>query len=356
MKFGAMALAADEIPEIEIAARSPWLANQVTLTRDGTMFLGLPRHLATEPTPSLGRVGSDGKVTAFPGNGWNEWKPGDDGRDAFVYLNSVHVFADDTIWCLDQGSIGKDDPKHGAQKLVQLDARDGHILQVIRFGDDILPPGAKLNDLRFHGSVMYLSESGLGALIVHDMNSGQTMRRLAGRPQLMANPKTVTLDFGPGDHKRSFNPPNADMLEVSADGEWLYWAAPTGPLFRIATRTLREPGISDEMLTANVEHVADIEFCGGCAMDTLGNFYFSETNTRRITILSPSGQRATLATDPRIIRPDGSFIGSDRKLYVPIKNKQDDLPVGAPFPVYSVALPESFQGIALGRAVDGREN
>lgn len=353
MKMGAVASAGDAPVQISVAARSPWLANQVALTRDGTMFLGLPRHAVSESTPSLGRVNTDGKVSSFPGNTWNKWKPGDDGREAFVYLNSVHIFADDTVWCLDQGSVGKDTPKPGAQKLVQLDAKDGRILNVIRFGDDILPPGAKLNDLRFHGSTMYLSESGLGALIVHDMTTGETMRRLSERPQLVANPKTVTLKFGPGDKETTFSPPNADMLEISADGKWLYWAAPTGPLYRIATQSLRDPAVSDAALVGKIEHVADIQFSGGSSMDTLGNFYFSETNTRRITVLSPSGKWTTLALDPRLIRPDGSFIGADRRLYIPIKNKQSDLPPETPYPIFTINLPNSFGGFPLGAAVTG---
>ncbi|MEG3136102.1 hypothetical protein SC206_21305 [Rouxiella sp. T17] len=36
----------------------------------------------------------DGTMEAFPGNHWNEWQPGKEASEAFVYLNSVHIFDD----------------------------------------------------------------------------------------------------------------------------------------------------------------------------------------------------------------------------------------------------------------------
>ncbi|WP_246705395.1 hypothetical protein [Rhizobium sp. WYCCWR 11152] len=129
-----------------VAAESPWFCNQVALTAKGDMFFGLPRYPDYDQTPCLAKQGPDGKPAAFPGNAWNEWKPGDDGFDSFVYVNSIHVFEDGTVWAVDQGALRADsyppalsEPHKGAQKLVQLDADSGEVLRVLRFGDDILP-------------------------------------------------------------------------------------------------------------------------------------------------------------------------------------------------------------------------
>ncbi|MDR5748224.1 hypothetical protein QCE73_34100, partial [Caballeronia sp. LZ029] len=75
----------------------------------------------------------------------------------------------------------------GAQKLIRLDPHSGRVLDVLRFDDTILPAGAQLNDLRFHGSTMYLTDSGLGGLIVHELSNGKTLRRLSGYPQVKAS-------------------------------------------------------------------------------------------------------------------------------------------------------------------------
>lgn len=351
---------ADAPLKLSTVVRSPWMANQVALTSKNVLFLGCPRYTPNETTPSLARRDSTGAMVLFPGNGWNDWKPGDDGRDAFVYLNSVHVFADDTIWCVDQGSLPADAfteelsvPKPGAQKIVQLDADTGAILNVVRFDDAILPAGAKMNDLRFHGSKMYVTDSGLGAIIVHDMESSRTLRRLSGHQFTMAIEKKIELAIQPNSQAKPFRPPNADMIEISEDGEWLFWAAPTGPLYKIETRLLNDDTLTDEDLAMQVQKVTDIEFSSGCAMDSLGNLYFCETKTGRITLLTPAGRKATLLSDPAFVRPDGAFISADRKFYVPLKPKAPDGTKDTPFAIYSMSLPGTFDGIRLGGAITG---
>lgn len=355
--------AASPLP-LKVAVRSPWMANQVALTSANLLFLGLPRYARDKPTPSVARRAPDGSLRPFPGNAWNDWKPGDDGRDAFVYLNSVHIFADDTVWCVDQGSLSAAAFPHvnetldrGAQKLVRLDPRSGQVLDVLRFDDAILPAGAQLNDLRFHGSTMYLTDSGLGGLIVYDLSTGKTMRRLSGDPHVKAAAVEAPAMLAHVKGGTVFHPPNSDMIEITEDGRWLYWASPTGPLYRIETQYLRDASLSDAQLSARVEHVYDLRFSGGCSMDSLGNVYLSETATHNITLLSPDGKTAVLASHPTLVRPDGSFISRDRRLYIPVKQ-----PLGAPhapvndappFVTYSIALPAHFDGIPLGGPVTG---
>lgn len=335
---------------LALAARPPWLANQVALTRGNEMFLGLPRADARTVTPSLARRRADGTMAPFPGNAWNEWQPGRDGQDAFVYLNSVHIFADDTVWCVDTGAIVTPaTARPPAQKLVRLDQRTGRVLDVLRFDADILPPGARMNDLRFHGAMLYVTDSGLGGLIVHDMASGRTRRRLSGYRQLRATDVPLPAVLRRGRDEPPFRPPNSDMIEVTADGAWLYWAAPTGPLYRIETGLLNDPAVTDEVLAGHIQHVADIPFSAGCAMDSRGNLYLSESGTGRITLLAPDGRTTVLASDPALNRPDGSFISIDRHLYVPMKLRQADQLYG----IYALALPDTFDGIALGSAVNG---
>jgi Major royal jelly protein len=348
---------------MEIAVRSPWMANQVALTSDNVLFLGLPRYAQDKPTPSLARREPDGSLKPFPGNGWNAWRPGEDGREAFVYLNTVHIFADDTVWCVDQGSLSAGvfgaeyaSPGPGAQKLVKLDSRSGKILDVLRFDEKILPPGAQMNDLRFHGTRMYLTDSGLGGLVVHDLATGQTMRRMSGDQTVKATAAAVPAILANIKGDQVFRPPNSDLIEVTADGNWLYWAAPTGPLYRIETRFLNDPALTDADLADRVEKVFDNAFAGGCSMDSRGNIYFSETVTGKITILAPTGQTATLVSDPALVRPDGSFISRDRRLYIPVKQPAMAQPsTGEPgmFLTYSVQLPGCVEGIPLGSAVTG---
>ncbi len=350
---------AEELPH-KVAAEIPWFCNQIAVTTKGDMFFGLPRYPDYDQTPSLAKRGADGTPAPFPGNAWNEWKPGDDGRDSFVYVNSIHVFKDDTVWVVDQGALRADsyppelsEPHPGAQKLVQLHEETGEVLRVLRFDDTILPKGAKMNDLRVFGDHVYVTDSGLGALIYHNLETGQTLRRMSGSPQMQAK---VDPNLQQGNHQT----PKIDMIEVTDDGEWLLAAAPTGPFIKLKTSALRDKAISDDDLAKQVQEYAPIARSGGCALDTNGNLYLSELDNKRVTILAPDGRTAVLASDDEFISPDGSFIAVDRKLYIPVTqsrrtrlfgNKQDM--VKRPWKIYAVELPEEIGGIKLGNSLNG---
>jgi hypothetical protein len=301
---------------LEVAAISPqFLCNAVALTRDNAMFLGLPRWPGMEQTPSLVRVGKDGTLHPFPGNAWNEWSPDKDPREALVMVNGIHIFADDTLWVVDQGTADRKQTIAGAQKLVQFDTATGRILQIVRFEPEILPPGAQMNDLRIAGDTMYITDSGLGAILVRDMRTGVTTRRLAGRAPVLHVPGKPLMShegFPLEDTEGNRPQVHVDMLEVTADGRWLYFCTPTGPLRRIATAALRDAAIDDDALAAQVETVAEIPTIMGTAIDTLGNLYYTDAVGRRIVLRTPAGHEVTLVQDDRLVDGDAMFITADR--------------------------------------------
>lgn len=324
------------------------------------MFLGLPRYTRDGATPSLVRRERDGSLRPFPGGDWNAWEPGRDGSAAFVYLNAVHIFDDDTVWCVDQGAPnegvfpGYGTPAPGAQKIVQLDAGSGEILRILRFNEAMLPPGGQLNDLRRLGDLLYITDSGLGGIIVHDLVSGVSKRRLSEQHVTQSSPARIPPVLAHIHGDKPFRPPNSDLIEITPDGKWLYWASPTGPLYRTETRRLLDPEISDEALSAHVERVFDNAFSGGCTMDSNGNIYFSETATNRITVLAPDGRSTTLISDPVLVRPDGGFISQNRILYLPVKKPLGD-DAGKPvYGIYALSLPDTIADIPLGTAIGSR--
>ncbi|MCJ8520911.1 sugar lactone lactonase YvrE [Pseudorhizobium tarimense] len=350
---------ADEVPH-EIAATSPWFCNQVAFTSEGHMFFGLPRYPDHDITPSLAKRAANGEAVPFPGNGWNDWKPGDDGKESFVYVNSIHIFKDNTLWVVDQGGLRADsypkelsEPKPGAQKLVQMDPETGKVLKVIAWDKDILPEQAKMNDLRVFDSHVYVTDSGLGALIYHNLETGKTLRRLSGYPQMQAN-------VAPGGESGNHKTPKIDMIEVSKDGEWLYAAAPTGPFVKIRTADIRNESLTDDQLAEKVEHYAGIPRSGGCCLDTLGNLYLSELDNKRVSILAPDGTSAVLTSDEEFISPDGTFMTLDRTLYLPVTQarrtrlfgNETDM-IKQPWKIYAIKLPQEYAGIKLGDSLNG---
>jgi hypothetical protein len=348
-------------PVLSVVAGSPYLCNAAAVALDGTIFLGLPRHPGMGNTPGVVRLRADGGLDPFPGGDWNNWAPGRDGTSAFVQANTVHIFRDGTLWVVDQGTPDGSEPAPGVQKLVQLDTKTGAVLQVIRFPKSILPPGAQMNDLRINGNRIFITDSGIGGLIVHDLSTGHTVRRLSRNPATCMDSRHVRKGRGGRLLKDGAGNPlvtQSDDIEIDPAGEWFYFSTPAGPLKRVRVADLLNPKKSDAELAREVQIVAEIPCIGGTAMDTLGNLYIGDVENSRIMILAPDGRMVTLIQDDRIAVPDAMYIDGDRRLYIPCP-QQDLVPEAdngrnetkPPFMVYSLQLPASLDGIRLGNAL-----
>lgn len=333
-------------PQLQVAATSPWLANGVAVTTGGAMFLNFPRFKGHQNSPSLARVTPSGLIP-FPGDNWNEWKPGNDGHDTLVNVNACHHFGDNVLWVVDQGAPQGEKPSPGAAKLVAFDASSGETVKVIRFDEKALPAGGAPNDLRIHGRLVYVTDSGLGGLLIHDLISGKTIRRLSGS-RLLRKPERIDQKGYRGrilEDKNGKRPSvHSDVIEVSPDGKWLYYATPTGPLYRIPTASLNDTGLSNDALERRIEKVADIPSVGGSAIDAAGNIYLSNVEKRSVDKLIPDGRLETLVQDEKLMTPDALVI-AEGWIYVPApqieyladNNKGKDKTLG-PWKIYRFAF------------------
>nr|WP_249211904.1 L-dopachrome tautomerase-related protein [Gluconobacter cerinus] len=348
---------------LSVIARLPFSCSGVAVTPDNAIFLGLPRFPGNEATFSVGRIEPNGTLRPFPGGRWNEWRNGRDGTSAFVMVNAVHVFADGTLWVVDQGAPPGKTPAPGAQKLVQINAVDGSILRVVRFAEKFMPPQAQFNDLRIHGDILFVTDSGIGGIIIHNLQTGRTRRRLSAQPAVRKDNSHVHR----GSEGHALRDPQghlpivqSDDIEVDATGTWLYFSVPAGPLKKIRVSDLLDEEKSDIDLNNLVMVVAEIPSIGGTCIDSMGNFYLSDVENHQIIVLAPDGKRSTLVQDPRLISPDALFIDRQRRLYIPCpqleklpifnSGKNDTRP---PFLVLSMPLPERLGSLPLGNAVEG---
>lgn len=347
---------------LSVVVRSPFICNGVAVARDDTIFVGMPRFPGMEKTWSLARVDADGTPHAFPGGAWNEWQPGQDGTSAFVNVNAIHIFADNTLWAIDQGAPPGGAPVPGAQKLVQFDTTTGKVLQILRFSPEILPEGAAFNDLRIHNGLLFLTDSGIGGLVIHNLRTGKTVRRLSGhpvtrniasRPQLGAGQRILADGLGARPQVQS------DDIEIDPSGTWFYFSVPAGPLKRVRIADLLNPALSDADLAARVEEHMNIPSIGGTCMDTLGNIYLSDVEKQQISVHAPDGRSAVLVQDPVLVSPDGLFIDRHRRIYVPSPqierlpgNNDGKNEAKGPFLVLAMPLPQQVGGIRLGSAFD----
>lgn len=306
------ALAAD----LDVVARSSQFAmNGVAVTPAGRIFVSMPQWTAFD-SPSVAEVSEDGEITPYPGGDWNVFDA-ERPMDRFVNVNAVHADGAGSLWAVDYAGPRFGPSIEGAQKLVRIDLATDAVARVYRFSDAVLPEGAKLNDVRVDAErgVAYISEFGVGAIIVLDIESGEAFRALDQHHSTRAHPDVVTTFLG--------EPFRTDFLQVndielSPDGETLYYQPTGGPiLWKIATEMLGAPRPNGE-LERHVEVASKSMTIGGVTRDADGKLYLGSVQDNAIWLLDPETANAErLIQDDRLLWPDAMSVDADGYLYIP---------------------------------------
>jgi len=353
-------------PHLTEVASLDWLCNAVGLTSTGRLFVGLPRWPGFEKTPSIAEVLPDGSLKPFPGNEWNHWAPGKSPFHMLVKVNTIHIFDDDTLWAIDQGEDAGPKGSNPGQKILQFDTTTGKLLRNITLPPSVVPPGANLNDLRLDSGHAYLTDSGLGAIIVVNLTTGVSIRRLADHHSTKMDPARrpmgedghVLLMPDGTDHQV-----HSDPIEISPDGKWLYYQPLSGPLWKVPTEALRDTQVAEKALGDKVEFVYDTGPLTGTAIDSDGNLYLGEYDKPRVTVLSPDGTLRVVTEDPILSNPDAMIISRQRELYIPVPQSArmaaNRGPGGVdgikpPFKVFKLQLPANLGGRELVPATVGQ--
>lgn len=313
---------------LSVVAESPrhqWTG--IAVSRTGRMFVNYPRW--NEPYDNAVAEISGGAARPFPDAAWQNWDatlrtiP----SNRWVCVQSVHVDAADRLWVLDSGNPKLGGVIPGAAKLLMFDLTPGDDPDpdvVVVFGPDIASLDSYLNDVRVDvaRNVAYLTDSGVGGLVVVDFGHGVVRRVLDGHPSVQAEPIVPAVDgrelrFAGGPQKGQPARIHSDGIALSADGDWLYWQALTGrTLYRVPTTVLRDQRVTPGQVAAAVERVGATVVSDGMEIDAAGNVYFTALQEGAIVYRTPGGELKTLVTDPRLVWPDSLAWGSDGSLYV----------------------------------------
>ena len=289
--------------------------NGVTRSQDGRVFSPFQRQTKDKGL-ELGEW-RDGKPVAYPNDAWNSWKQGDDPAKAFVAVNAIRIGPDGDLWVVDKGfpSMG-DAPLPGGPKLVQIDLSRNAVRKVYPLQAGTTDKSF-IDDFRFNGRKVYLTDAGQPGLIVLDLDTGALRRVLDGHWSTIAQRPLTGQGRVLRDDKGKLLAIHADQLEVSPDGKTFYYQACTGPLYSIETRWLDDEGASDAERGKHVKLHAATVATGGTAIDADGNIYASDTDALRVLKITPDGTMSTLVQDPRLVWVDAMWIDEAGGLWIP---------------------------------------
>lgn len=169
-----------------IVAESDLQWTGVAVDRSGRLFVNYPNWSAryVQAVAEIIDLPSGARVeNPYPDGRWNVWTEGQTAwRDSFVAVQSVHVDRQNRLWVLDTGQVSR---AEGRQACVyEIDLEHDQVRRVLPVPFEIAPEGSYLNDIRLtpDGRYAFISESGLGAIIVLDVDAGAFRRVLADHP------------------------------------------------------------------------------------------------------------------------------------------------------------------------------
>lgn len=297
----------------------------------GRIFVNFPRW--GDPVEfTVGEI-VNGKVQPYPNQEVNKLQPEYAGT-TFVSVQSVVV--DPTgkrLWLLDTGAINFGTVEKRGAKLIGIDLATNKIVKMFVFPDDVALPTSYLNDVRFdlsrglEGTAYITDSSGFGdnGIIVVDIATGKSMRRLHKHPSTVATPRfTPTVEGQPLKARVPGQPEawmkmGSDGIAISGDGKTLYYCPlASRSWYSVDTDLLSDPKATDAAIAASVKEMPAREFpSDGLESDRQGRVYLTDYEHNAIRRWTPgSSTFEVLAASPRLIWPDSLALASDGFLYV----------------------------------------
>jgi sugar lactone lactonase YvrE len=297
---------------VEIA-HSDKLWTGVAVSEEGRIFVNYPRW-SPEVEISVAEINHSGEPIPYPDKEWNNWIINTPPENCFVCVQSVYIDRDNNLWILDPANPFLQGVIEGGAKLLKFDLHTDLIMQKIYFNSTIAPQTSYLNDIRVdtERGYAYITDSGLGAIIVVDLQSGKSRRFLSRHYSTKAENITLTIEGLELKLKV-----HSDGLALDADGEYLYYQALTGRrLYRIRTEYLRDPSMVESRIGKYVEYVGESGASDAIAFGKDGYIYLSSLEYNAIRKISPQGELEMVIQDARLKWPDSFAITKDGIIYL----------------------------------------
>jgi sugar lactone lactonase YvrE len=298
----------------------------IAVSKAGRIFVNFPRW--GDPVEFTVAELKDGKLTAYPDREINGFTPASHPGKHLVSVQSVVIDAKDRLWIVDTGSINMGPAKADGQKLICVDLNTNQIIQTIHFKPDVALPTTYLNDIRFdldrqRGYITDSSDSGPNGIIVVDLATGESWRRLSDHPSTKAQPNFAPIVEGeplmarePG--KAPVYPKiGSDGIALSGDKKTLYYRPLIGRhLYSASAEVLGDRNKSEQDIAATVNDFGDIGYCSdGLETGKQGQIYLTDYEHNAIHVRTTDGKDRVLVTDPRMIWPDSMSAAGDGFLY-----------------------------------------
>jgi sugar lactone lactonase YvrE len=282
----------------------------IAVTSDERLFVCYPREGVI---PFSVAEFKNGEPVPYPNENWNNWSVSSDGSQHFVCINSIYLDKNNYLWILDAGSaLGI--TINGGAKLVKVDLSLDSIVQVIPFSYPIVRDSCFLNDVRVdtERNFAYISESGIGSIIVVDLTTGISRKLLEYNGSVRGESIPLTVNGQTIVWKG-----NVNGIALSQNGEYLFYKPLTGfDIFRIPTELLRDSTLNHVNVEAGVDLYCSALPSDGMEFDHHGNLYLNGIEDNAIYYITPGLLFECAIVDSRLKYPEGICITENDEVYV----------------------------------------
>jgi sugar lactone lactonase YvrE len=206
----------------------------VTVSRDGRIFVNYPRWGDTVPF-TVGEI-HNGKVIPYPNQEINTFDQNYP-ANTLSSVQSVVVDPANRLCILDTATPKFSTPSVGAAKLVAVDLATNQVVKTIVYPASAILSTTYINDVRVelrkgNAGIAYITDSahdGPGGIIVVDLASGESWRKLSGHPSTVADPSFIPVVEGESLAISSQGKAplpvkaGADGIAISSDGATLFY-------------------------------------------------------------------------------------------------------------------------------------
>lgn len=277
----------------------------VAVSADGRIFVNV------HPFAQARRFGAstlfevvNGKLEAFPSA---------EAQAGFQGVFGMTVDRQQRLWLIEPAGLD-----HERTRLSAFDLKTRQRVYEHAFDKGVLPFA---QDLRVtpDGTQVVLADTGLfrftkPSLAVFEPASGRLVVRLAEHPSTQPQSWVTQTPFGP--HKLAFGLVSfvvgVDGIEISADGQWLYYAAMNhNRLYRVPLRALGDAAVPEAQLVGLIEDLGAKPLSDGITLDAQGRVILTDIEHGGLMRREADGRLVTLVSDPKVIWADGVVVAAD---------------------------------------------
>lgn len=319
--FMVSAAGAADVGALETVARfTDTRPGNVTVTSTGRIIVSM--QPLDGPELRVVEVLADGGKQPFPNADWADGP--ETGEVGFAAVIGVDTDRNDVVWILDMGA--EDSPA----QLVAWDSVRNALHTTIQIAPAAMVGNSFLQDFAIDEArrKIYIADMTLGnfagetkpAIIVVDLNTGQSQRVLEGTSAFLPPDRDVLVEKSPlasksEDGKVTQLRFGLNPIAIDKNNEWVYFGTINGErTFRIPAAVLSEPTLTDADRAAAIEEYGPKMPSDGITFAPGGGILTSDVENNAVG-LTTGGKYTVLVQDAQLSWPDG-FAVSKGWVYV----------------------------------------